>query len=315
MPRKRPTSVERAESAKRESKSLDFKERFDPSVKSEWPELIKDFVAMANSGGGIIVVGVRNNGEATGEDLSAVLALDPATIADKIASYTGEHFADFEVTEATRNKQRIAVIRVGAAHGAPIAFTRVGTYVTAGQEQQKVAFSKGTVYFRHGAKSEPGTRNDLRAFLERRLEEIRAQWLGGIRQVVESPEGSQVALVEAIDEQAGVPTQIRLTTDPGAVVYGKLAPDQTHPFRQKELIQEVNKRLGGETKVNAHDILSVRRIAGITEDRHPEFTHQPRWGSPQYGPDFADWLVEEYKRDSDGPRHTDPLLDADVELD
>ena len=58
MPRKRPIFAERVEAAKGESRSLDFKERFDPRDRSEWVELIKDFVAMANSGGGLIVVSV-----------------------------------------------------------------------------------------------------------------------------------------------------------------------------------------------------------------------------------------------------------------
>jgi hypothetical protein len=35
MPRRRLTAVERAETAKRETRSLDFKEQFDPNVKAE----------------------------------------------------------------------------------------------------------------------------------------------------------------------------------------------------------------------------------------------------------------------------------------
>src|SRR5574340_574293 len=54
----------------------------------------------------------------------------------------------------------------------PLVFTRVGTYEVA-VGKQKTVFSVGTVYFRHGAKSEPGTSDDLRAFLERELELIK----------------------------------------------------------------------------------------------------------------------------------------------
>lgn len=302
MPRKRPTSSERAQSAQRESKTLDFKERFDPSDGAEWPELVKDFVAMANSGGGLIVVGVRNDGEPTGDDLSPVLSLDPAAIADKITRYTGEHFADFEISEAERCTTRVAIIEVGRVEGAPLVFTQVGSYVVVGapgaKQQQKTAFSKGTVYFRHGAKSEPATRADLRDFIDRRLGEIRAQWLGGIRKVVEAPEGTRVALMETVEEEQGVPTRVRLTSDPDTPVYGRLAPDQTHPFRQTELIAEVNARIGAAV-VNSHDILSVRRVYGVSEATHPEFTHEPMWTSPQYSPAFADWLAEQYRQDSE----------------
>lgn len=300
MPRRPLTSIERAQAAKRESRSLDFKEQFDPEVKSEWPELIKDLVAMANTGGGIIVVGVCNDGTVSRADLSSVLKLDPAKITDKIESYTGVHFADFELAQAKRGKRNVAIISVGAAVDAPIAFTRVGSYLPAGESKQKVAFSKGTVYFRHGAKSEPGTTGDLRGFIDRRLDQIREWWLGRVRQVVEAPEDARVAMVQATATDAGgVPTRIKLTDDPSAVVYGKLAPDDTHPFRQKELIQEVRRRLPGRATVNSHDVLSVRRVCGITEATHPQFTHEPKWGSPQYSEAFADWLVKKYRRDRD----------------
>jgi len=86
--RLRQQLVSRAESAKRESRYLDFKEQFDPSASGEWCELVKDLVAMANSDGGVIVVGVRNNGRPSRADLKAILDLDPAKITDQIFSYT-----------------------------------------------------------------------------------------------------------------------------------------------------------------------------------------------------------------------------------
>ncbi len=45
-------------------------------------------------------------------------------------------------------------------------FTRNGTDVTI-KGKQKPAFVQGTVYFRHGAKSEPGNRDDLEDWLHR----------------------------------------------------------------------------------------------------------------------------------------------------
>lgn len=299
MPRRQLSTIERAQAAKRESKSLDFKEAFDPGVKSEWPELVKDFVAMANSGGGLIVFGVRNNGEAASASVRPVLMLDPATITDKLARYTGIQFSHFQIHEARRGSKTVAVIEVGAAVDAPIVFTQVGTYNVPGQaKQQKTAFSKGTVYFRHGAKSEPGTTADIREFVERRLDRIREQWLGGIRHVVEAPEGARLAMVQATNpDERGIPTEIRLTDDPRAPVYGRLDPDRTHPFRQKELIEQVNARLPDGVDLNQHDVLSVRRVNGISEATHPQFTYEPNWGSPQYSPNFVEWLVEQFRHD------------------
>jgi predicted HTH transcriptional regulator len=39
-----------------ESDKVDFKEIFSISSKADWCELIKDIVAMANSGGGILLI-------------------------------------------------------------------------------------------------------------------------------------------------------------------------------------------------------------------------------------------------------------------
>ena len=73
-------------------------------------------------------------------------------------------------------------------------------------------------------------------------------------------------------------------------------PDQSHPYRQKEVIREVNARLDGQS-VNAFDVLSVRRVHAIPEETRPEFVHVPKFGSPQYSDAFVDWLVVEHGRD------------------
>jgi predicted HTH transcriptional regulator len=123
MPRKPLTVAEQVAAAQGESRSLDFKERFDPRELSEWLELIKDLVAMANIGGGLIVVGVCDNGQPATSDVQPVLDLDPAKVTDKIESYTHMHFEDFEVSEVMRDGSRVAVIAIGPSLDAPIAFT------------------------------------------------------------------------------------------------------------------------------------------------------------------------------------------------
>ena len=48
----------RAARARREGRRVEFKERFDPASTAEWCELLKDMVALINSGGGVLVIGV-----------------------------------------------------------------------------------------------------------------------------------------------------------------------------------------------------------------------------------------------------------------
>lgn len=67
----------RARRAKRESSPVEFKEQFDPAQDGEWLELTKDLVALANVGGGVVIVGLRNNGTFSGADVKRLLGRDP----------------------------------------------------------------------------------------------------------------------------------------------------------------------------------------------------------------------------------------------
>jgi hypothetical protein len=292
---------DKARNALRESKYLDFKERFNPGDEAEWIELIKDFVALANTGGGVVVVGVKNDGSSAGTNLAAVLALDGATICDKLVSFVGENFDDFEVQRITRatDGTHAAAIVIGPATGAPLVFARAGTYPHPTRpNQQKTAFVRGAVYVRHGAKSEPATRDDLRQFVARQLEEIRDDWLGGIKRVVTAPHGTEIVVIQRTADEQGEPA-IRLTTDESAPLYRAVDFDKTHPYRQTELVQQVSRRLPRGTTFNSHDLLSVRRAHNVDQATRPEFVHVPRFGSPQYSDGFVDWLLERYSRDND----------------
>lgn len=296
----RPHEDERltqARSATHESKALEFKGQFDPTDPRELVEVVKDLVAIANSGGGAIVVGLSTNATPTGADVSAIVDLDPAELTNQALKYTGDQFSGFEIHGIDRSGTRLAAILVDAAGEAPLVFIKPGTYPLAGGKQDR-AFSQGTVYFRHGAKSEPATQDDIREFIERRLAAVRESWLSGIRHVVTAPADAEVALIQRTESQEGS-TRIRVTTDPGEPVYGKVSPDESHPYRQTELITEVNRRLPKRArKINQHDIKCVRRVHRIQPSTSPEFIHQGKHAlAPQYSPAFVEWLLARRKRD------------------
>ena len=159
---------------------LDFKSEFNPNSNPDWPELIKDIVAIANSGGGIIAIGLNDDGSTASYDIQPVLDLDPADISNKVQKYTNCCFADFRMVETKIGGKSAACLAIGGVHN-PIVFEKPGTYQIVGTNQQKSAFSQGTVYFRHGAKSEPGTSDDLRNFVEREVERLRSAWLDNIQ--------------------------------------------------------------------------------------------------------------------------------------
>ena len=65
-----------------ESAKVDFKRQFDPTSTPEWLELLKDIVALANSGGGAVVIGVADDGAPSQVDVSSLFAIDPAEVTD-----------------------------------------------------------------------------------------------------------------------------------------------------------------------------------------------------------------------------------------
>lgn len=279
-----------------EGADLDFKSTFDVNAPGDWLEIIKDISAFANSGGGTLLIGVNDDGMPSGADVAGALGIDPADLTNRIHKYTGTHFHSFEFAECEKAGHEICSVTVKSTR-IPLVFTRVGTYEpTPGK--QKTVFSLGTVYFRHGAKSEPGTSDDLRAFLDRELELIRRSWLDGISKVVEAPAGSRIAILPPETQPTGpsgaVP--IQLTNDPKAPAYYAVPIDTTHPFRQKEVVREVNTRLAGKKSITSHDVLCVRRVHGVQKEI--KFFYRQNYAAPRYSQAFVDWLIQKYSEDA-----------------
>lgn len=286
----------KALAAKRESRQIEFKESFDVASDQAWCEIIKDLVAIANSGGGMILFGLNSRGEPTGSDLTPLRTVDPATITDRIHRYVQTYVAEFEICEAEKAGQKLLgwLIKPSAI---PTVFAKPGTFAIDGGKKQRTAFGQGTVYFRHGAKSEPGTTEDIAGALERKLESIRKEWLAGVRTVVHAPTGSQVSLLPPDVRHSDSPeaAPIRITDDPAAPAYRVVDPDSTHPFRQKELISEVRKQLPAGSEFNSFDVVSIRHVHSIDDNR--EFSYKPKFGSRQYSESFVTWLVSQARAD------------------
>ena len=176
----------------------------------------------------------------------------------------------------------------------PIVFSQTGNYLDAAGKQ-KNAFIGGTVYFRHGAKSEPGNSEDLRQFIELRLASVRHEWLDGIGKVVEAPSGSVVQILSP-DDIATAAAQVRLTTSLAAPSLPVGAIDQGWPYRQKEVVAAVNKELVGTKVINANHVLNVRRAHNI--EANGDFCYTQKHASPKYSQAFVNWIVERFNADS-----------------
>lgn len=221
---------------KKETGKLEFKSNFDPDSGADWCKLIKGIVAMANSGGGEIVVGLSNDGEPSGADISAVLEMDSAAISDKIQRYIGTTPPDIIVRRLEEQGHVLASMRVEAS-SLPLVFVEPGTY-SISPKQQQTEFSKGTVYFRHGAKSEPALPRDFEVFINKELKRRRKELFGNIRKVVLAPEGSKVVLkrADAAGTEPGISVPYRVSDAPDAIPVRGVVDASPYRSLQEELI-------------------------------------------------------------------------------
>ena len=228
---------------------------------------------MANSGGGVIVIGLENDGTPSWWDPTAFLAVDPANVVNILAKYVGDQFDGFEISGAKKSNRRVAAIKIQARLGSPLVFEKPGTYeIEPGK--QKTAFSRGSVYFRHGAKSEPGTSTDLARYIRAEFSAQRRELMANVRKISTAPRDSKVLVVSPKTGPQETIDKFRVVDDPGAPALARTDYDVTHPYRQKELIATINVRV--EEKVaGPYEVLSVRRVYRI--DERPEFFHRPKF--------------------------------------
>jgi hypothetical protein len=286
--------IDQAEQATGESKYLDFKSEFGSGTTEAWCGVVKDIVAMANSGGGIIIFGVDDDGSTnTKVDHISLLAYDTADITNQIFKYTGHQFSGVEIIEVRRRGKSHACFLVAAAE-TPVIFTRPGEYETA-DKKKKFAFAQGTLYFRHGSKSEPGNRDDLLKWRDREIERARKTWMTGIRKVVETAPTDSVTVIPSsvLPAKLGSLVKATLSADRSALRMVPANAEEIWPHRQSEVIRLVNKQIDKGT-INSHDITCIKFMYNVSKD-HPEFVYKShKLSSPQYSQEFVDWLVEQY---------------------
>lgn len=278
-----------AENASGECGTIDFKSGFDISSKLDWAEIIKDIVALANSGGGCLIFGANDKGKHIGIDVSDYLNIDPADITNKVNAYTGVQFAHFSILPMVKDAGKFAVFAVGEAN-IPMVFIKNGPHKLEGRNNKPV-FVKGSVYFRHGAKSEPGTSEDLRYWLDRKLNNIRDQWLTGIRKVVETSGANEMHVSEA--KAVGY---ANFTNSNDAPSVKALNTEEYWKYTESEVVAFIKEKLGQDFKFSGHDIRCIKLKYEISGSNNPDFVLKPHAkASPQYSMPFVEWVISELK--------------------
>ena len=277
-----------------ETGNIDFKSMFDPCSGRDWCEIIKDIVAMHNSGGGVIVFGLDSFGRDAGGETGQIV--DPAHVIDKVRKYTGQVLYGLEVEVFHRNgKQYTGWVIPGA--NVPVPFKEPGTWEKPDGKQQNV-FSRGQLYFRHGAKSEYASFEDMVAWKERVADAARRRMYEDMGKIVSVPAGHEVQIVPQGFgvRPATLPETVRVTDDPtapGCLVIDKF---KTHPLRRMDLLRHIAIRIPGKS-VGAFDVQCIRRVFEL-ELRELDLIYEPLHGSPHYSEKIIDWIAARISENS-----------------
>jgi hypothetical protein len=262
---------------------------FHPLSKRDWCELVRDIAAIANTGGGEVLLrlpavpGVMSRGD--------VLRL--------LGEFSDSTFDDIELRPADVPGAASLVLSIGRALF-PIVFTKRGSYTDPNDPDSQVeVFAAGSIYFWHAGKSEPGGTGDLREFFERLVRRVRRRWLRGIRRVLKMPIDAVVPTAartspQPVKDRATILQPVRITTDPDAPALQPQDVERLYPWRQKDLLGELNARLA-QRVLTTYDIQAVRRHHRL--DERPDFVFHLAGAGRRYSPAAADWFIEQHERD------------------
>ncbi len=149
----------------REENELDFKERYDLSDRQSYVEFVCDAVAMANTEGGYLVIGVAeekkevNKFVPVGLSEDQVSSLDVTKLLNKIKSYIDTDFQlKLQIHQLSEfDNKRLALVFVPQSTYLPIVFSKMGQYPNKKSEQHPIMrFRQGDVFVRRDVASVEG---------------------------------------------------------------------------------------------------------------------------------------------------------------
>jgi hypothetical protein len=254
-------------------------DRFDSGSERDWSALLRDILALANSGGGRVFLGAP-----VGE----------RDVLNRLAQHTDSGFSDVHLLPSNEANGTTSVIAVGAA----VFPVGLSTHTESPTTESAPGIAPG-FYFRHGDRSEPGTTADMRSFVERLLRRVRRRWLRGIRRVLNRPitfdEGTppKRKAMERIRLERTVLQPVRIVSDPNAPALQPQDVDRLYPWRQKDLLHELNHRIGRQL-LTTYDVQAVRRHHQL--DERPDFVFHLPGAGRRYSPAVADWIMEQFAR-------------------
>jgi hypothetical protein len=247
---------------------LEFKSEFD-GLKPTWLDLLKHAVAMANSGGGMLVFGVDKNGNRVGIRSSLLQTLDPANVSNKLRSFTGGRVAT-SYRELVDAGKLFGFLQVVAGEKL-VVFESDGNFQGLDGKPGR-AFIKGVIYTRIPGSTREAEQVDLDLLIDRFVQSRVSRIVARIEHVAHAPLESDLVVSRSDDTSRGfvvgksmpvrivpesertptetVPLRVRLAeNDPDAVPIAEVA-DSAVPFSSVDLELQTQLRLWRHSDAN-----------------------------------------------------------------
>lgn len=196
---------------KEEVAELDYKECFNPSLKRDWLRLAKHIISMANTRGGYIILGVSDDCNPIGIDKNVLKSIDKADIYNKVNSFIEPDIEEIRYSVMRYQNKHFGFLFVPKSIHKTHVVKKTGNYQN---ERGRIVceMSKGHIYVRHGAKSEPINPGDISRILNERIQQHKNFWMKGIRKISTAKIPAEVIVSEG--KKGTLP--VRLTSDPRA---------------------------------------------------------------------------------------------------
>jgi hypothetical protein len=185
-----------------ETENVERKRTIDLDERSDCLALVREVVAMANTSGGQIIIGVDDDGAVVGMQESSASKFDPARLSDVLDPFTSPDHV--EVTVSIERTDHAVIVRVDVPEHSdpPLVLARDGNYQRPGRAQ-KSAFKAGDVLVRRGTKVERAVRADYQRWLRQAADDARSLLVDRVALIANLPDNASLQVVtdeDSMDE-------------------------------------------------------------------------------------------------------------------
>lgn len=190
----------------REARAVDPRSRFDAGSAAGRLGLIKEVVALANSGGGEIRLPVKEHG--AGQALVAdqnQAFFEAAALTDLVDSYIAPDHVEVSINlEGVDSPgHRVVLITVSPHEMPPLVFSKDGQYLA--EKENVVVFRRHTVVSRHGVKAELATCADHRGWVDAAVRAERERMRQILTVAASLPDHASIQVVSESGETSSEP--------------------------------------------------------------------------------------------------------------